>query len=301
MPAAMVETVRSYQRASKAGATIRAYRSDAIRFERWCREHGLSGSIPAASDAVAGFLVHEAERGVKASTISRRVAAIAYAHKLAGQVDPTASEQVRSALKGIRRRIGAASAQKAPATAEILGAMLSHCPPTLTGKRDRALLALGFSGAFRRSELVALDVADLVDDRDGLRVRIRQSKTDQEGRGQDIAIPHGRHIRPVALVKDWLAAAGFTEGPVFRPISRSGKVRGSARLTDRSVADLVKKYAARIGLQADNFAAHSLRAGFVTTAADRDVELTRHKDVRTVTGYVRRANLFKGHAGSSFL
>jgi site-specific recombinase XerD len=307
LPVAMVETVRTYQRASKAGATIRAYKSDAIRFDVWCREHGLPGSIPASPETVAGFLVHEAERGVKASTIGRRVAAIAYAHKLAGQVDPTASEEVRSALKGIRRRIGAASAQKSPATAEIIGAMLSHCPPTLTGKRDRALLALGFSGAFRRSELVALDVSDLVDDRDGLRITIRKSKTDQEGRGHEIAIPHGRHVRPVALVKEWIATAGLAEGPLFRPVSRSGNVRGSARLTDRSVADLVKKYAARIGLQAQDFAAHSLRAGFVTTAADRDVELTRimdvtrHKDVRTVTGYVRRANLFKGHAGSSFL
>jgi integrase len=185
--------------------------------------------------------------------------------------------------------------------------MLSHCPSTLAGKRDRAILALGFSGAFRRSELVGLNVEDLADDPDGLRVTIRRSKTDQEGRGQEVAIPHGRHLRPVRAVKEWLAAAGLTSGPLFRPVSRSGTVRGEARLTDRSVADLVKRYAGRIGLAVDDFGAHSLRAGFVTTAADRDVELTRimdvtrHKDVRTVTGYVRRANLFKGHAGASFL
>jgi integrase len=177
----------------------------------------------------------------------------------------------------------------------------------LTGKRDRAIVALGFSGAFRRSEQVALDVADLADDRDGLRARIRKSKTDQEGKGHEIAIPHGRHIKPVALVKEWLAAAGISSGPLFRPVSRSGRVRGEARPTDGTVAVLVKRYAGKVGLDVSDFGAHSLRAGFITTAADRDVELTRimdvsrHKDVRTVTGYVRQANLFKGHAGSSFL
>jgi integrase len=307
LPAAIVETVRSYQRADKASATIRAYTSDAILFDLWCRKQGFWGSVPASPEMVAAFLTAEAERGVKASTISRRCAAIRYAHKLTNHPDPTASEHVKSAVRGIRRTIGSAQTRKAPATAEIIGAMLSHCPPGLAGKRDRAILALGFSGAFRRSELAALDVSDLVDDRDGLRITIRKSKTDQEGRGHEIAIPHGRHIRPVRLVKDWIEAAGITEGPLFRPISRSGNVRGTARLTDKSIAELVKRYAAKVGLQASDFGAHSLRAGFVTTAADRDVELTRimdvtrHKDVRTVTGYVRRANLFKGHAGSSFL
>src|SRR3954471_18165867 len=109
--------------------------------------------------------------------------------------------------------------------------------------------------------------------------------------------------RPMA----WLAASGITSGPLFRPISRSGRIRGEARLTDRSIAEVVKRYAAEVGLKADEFSGHSLRAGFVTTAAERDVELTRimdvtrHRDVRTLTGYVRRANLFKGHAGASFL
>lgn len=137
LPVAMVEAVREYQRASKADATIRAYRSDAVLFDVWCREHGLPGSLPASPETVAGFLVHEAEQGAKASTIGRRVAAISYAHKLAGVPDPTDSEHVRSTMKSIRRRIGAANSQKAPATAEIIGAMLSHCPPTLAGKRDR--------------------------------------------------------------------------------------------------------------------------------------------------------------------
>src|SRR5215210_4337433 len=303
----MPEAVRAYQRRAKAKATVTAYRSDALIFDLWCREHGKAGSIPASPATVAAFLVAEAERSVKASTIGRRAAAIRYAHKLAGQPDPTESEDVRSAMRGVRRTIGVAQRQKALATAEVLAAMLSHTPATLIGARDRAILALGFSGAFRRSELVALDVEDLADAPEGLRVTIRKSKTDQEGRGQEIAIPHGRHVKPVAAVKDWIAAAGITSGPLFRPVSRSGTVRGAERLTDRSIADIVKRYATAAGLKAEDFSGHSLRAGFVTTAAERDVELTRimdvtrHKDVRTVTGYVRCANLFKGHAGASFL
>jgi site-specific recombinase XerD len=306
-PEPMPEAVRAYQRRAKASATVKAYRSDARIFDAWCRAQGLAGSIPATPATVASFLVAEAERGVRASTLGRRAAAIRYAHKLAGQPDPTESQDVRSALRGVRRTIGAAQRQKAPATAEVLAAMLSHTPATLTGIRDRAILALGFSGAFRRSELVALDVEDLTDDPAGLRVTIRKSKTDQEGRGQQIAIPHGRHVKPVAAVRAWIVAAGLTSGPLFRPVSRSGTVRGAQRLTDRSIADIVKRHATAAGLKVADFSGHSLRAGFVTTAAERDVELTRimdvtrHKDVRTVTGYVRRANLFKGHAGASFL
>ena len=185
--------------------------------------------------------------------------------------------------------------------------MLQHVPDTLTGKRDRALLVLGFSGALRRSELIALDVADLTPDRDGLRLHIRRSKTDQESFGHEIAIPHGRYLRPVEAVQDWLQSAGIANGPIFRPVSRSGRVRGAERLTAKSVAAIVKTYAARVGLKADDFSGHSLRAGFVTTAADRDVsesrimDVTRHKDSRTVRTYIRRANLFKAHAGAAFL
>lgn len=307
LPDTVTATADAFARAEKAGATLRAYRSDAVLFDRWCRAQGFARSIPAEPATVAAFLAAEAAAGLKAATIGRRAAAIGYAHRLLELPDPTTSETVRRVVRGIRRTIGAGQSQKAPATAEILLAMLQHVPDTLAGKRDRALLTLGFSGALRRSELVGLDVADVVDDRDGLRVTIRRSKTDQEGQGHEIAVPHGRHLKPVEAVKGWLAAARISEGPVFRPVSRSVTVRGSARLTDRSVADIVKSYAAKIGRDVSDFGGHSLRAGFVTTAADRDVsesrimDVTRHKDSRTVRGYIRRANLFKGHAGASFL
>ncbi len=312
LPPEAAAIVQAYQRASKADATVRAYKSDWREFQGWCARAGFP-SAPANSEAVAAFLVSEAEAGRSASTIGRRCAAIRYAHKLAKQADPTDDEEVRAAMKGIRRRIGVAPKRKAAATAEIVAAMLMRIPETMTGKRDRALLALGFAGAFRRSELVALDVADLTEHADGLRVLLRRSKTDQEGAGIEKAIPHGRFIRPVALVREWLDAAGITEGPVFRPVSRSGRVRAVAnlasppRLTTQAVADIIKRHLEAAGLDPTLFGAHSLRAGFVTSAAERGADLARimdvsgHRDPRTVVGYIRRANAFKDHAGGGFL
>ncbi|WP_336490638.1 site-specific integrase [Methylobacterium nigriterrae] len=174
LPAEAAALVQAYQRASKADATVRAYRGDAALFEAWCARHGFR-SMPASPEAVAGFLVREAKAGRAASTIGRRLAAIRYAHKLASLPDPTADEGVHAAVKGIRRRIGTAPNQKAAATADVLAAMIMRTPDTLTGKRDRALLALGFAGAFRRSELVALNVEDLREDKDGLRILVRRS------------------------------------------------------------------------------------------------------------------------------
>ena len=308
LPAEAAAIVRAYQQASKADSTVRAYRADAQVFQAWCARFGFR-SLPATPEAVAAFIVAEAEEGRAASTLGRRLAAIRYAHKLAKAPDPTEDEGVRAAMKGARRKVGVAPMQKAAATAEILAALLMRTPDTLTGKRDRALLALGFAGAFRRSELVALDVEDLREDPEGLRVLVRRSKVDQEGRGFEKAIPHGRFIRPVALVREWLNAAGITSGPVFRPVSRSGNVRQGegVRLTTQAVADIIKRYCAAAGLDASTFGAHSLRAGYITTAAERGADLARimdqsgHRDPRTVVGYIRRANAFKGHSGSGFL
>ncbi len=313
LPAEAAAIVRSYQHASKADSTVRAYRSDVQVFQAWCARFGFR-SLPASPEAVAGFLAHEAEAGRSASTIGRRLAAIRYGHKLAKATDPTDDEDVRATMKGIRRRIGTAPNQKAAATVDVLQMLLARTTDTLTGKRDRALLALGFAGAFRRSELVALDVEDLREDPEGLRVMVRRSKVDQEGRGFEKAIPTGRYVQPVRLVREWLDAAGITSGPVFRPVSRSGRVRKSVnlgdiapRLTDRSVANILQAYCAAAGLDASTFGAHSLRAGYITTAAERGADLARimdqsgHRDPRTVVGYIRRANAFKGHSGSGFL
>ena len=302
-----LDLASTFSLAEKSAATLKAYRSDAEVFDAWCRSRGILQPLPSSADVIAAFLAAEARRGVKASTIGRRAAAIRYAHRASGLEDPTQNESVRRVLRGIRRTLGSSAHQKAPATAEVIAAMISHCPRTLTGIRDRALLAFGFAGAFRRSEIAALDVSDLDFLAEGVRVRIRRSKTDQEGAGQEVAIPHGRSIKPVDALRQWLDAAGIEDGAVFRPISRSQNVRGAKRLTPVSIARIIKAYAHEAGFEASEFSGHSLRAGFVTTAADRGanetqiMEVTRHKDLRTVRTYIRRANLFKGTPGHRFL
>jgi integrase len=179
-----------FARAEKAPATRRAYRSDFAAFQSWCQGKGLAG-LPAEPETIAAYLASEAERGIKAATIGRRVAAIRHAHKLAGHEPPTGSEIVKTTVRGIRRSIGAAKARKAPLVAEAVRAMAQAAPAGLKGLRDRALLLLGFAGAFRRSELVALDVSDIREEEDGARVTIRRSKTDQEGLGVTIAVVRG--------------------------------------------------------------------------------------------------------------
>ena len=298
-------SAHTFALAEKADATRRAYRTDFAIFGAWCGARGLE-ALPAAPDTVAAFLASQATHGARASTISRKAAAIRYAHKLAGREPPTNAEAVKAVMRGIRRTIGTSPERKAPATADRIAGMLAFIPDTLAGKRDRALLLLGFAGALRRSELVALTVADLVDAEGGLRVVIRHSKTDQESAGQEIAIPTGGKLRPVEAIRAWLAAAGITDGPVFCPIAKGGKVKPVA-LSDRSVAAIVKSYAGLAGLDPADYAGHSLRAGFLTTAAEHGasvfkmMEVSRHKSVDTLRGYVRRADLFRDHAGASFL
>ena len=176
----------------------------------------------------------------------------------------------------------------------------------LTGLRDRALLLVGFAGAFRRSELVALDVEDLEETDAGLRVRIKRSKTDQEGQGVTVGIVPGKVACPVLAVREWLAHAGIASGPVFRPIAKGGRLV-AARLSDRSVANIVKAYAARLQLDPGLFAGHSLRSGFLTSAAARGasifnmMDVSRHKSVDTLRGYVRDAEIFRDHAGAGLL
>jgi integrase len=172
--------------------------------------------------------------------------------------------------------------------------------------RDRALLLLGFAGAFRRSELVALDREDIEETNDGLRVTIRRGKTDQEGKGAIIAIIRGAVACPAAAYKAWIDAAKISTGPVFRPIAK-GERLVQTRLTDRSVAKIVKAHAARVGLDPAVFSGHSLRSGFLTSAAARGasifkmMDVSRHKSVDTLRGYVREADLFRDHAGSGLL
>jgi integrase len=228
-------------------------------------------------------------------------------HRIAGVEPPTTSEAIRAVLSGIRRTIGASVTRKAPATAETVGLIIAAIPTDLRGLRDRALLLVGFAGALRRSELVALDVADLEESAEGFIIRIGRSKTDQEGVGDFVSVPYGFRLRPIRALKDWLDAAGIGEGPVFRPIRRGGRIVTSERLTDRSVANILKTHVEAVGLDPTVFSGHSLRSGFVTSAlqagADvlRVMDVTRHRQINTLKAYDRRAKAFKQHAGEAFL
>jgi site-specific recombinase XerD len=291
-------------RDEKAASTRRAYRSDFRIFQAWCQDRGVS-ALPAAAETVAAFLAYDVEADTRSSTLGRRVSAIRHAHKLAGHPPPTDDERVKATMRGIRRTLGTAPRKKSPATAERIVAMALAAGDNMKGLRDRAVLLVGFAGAFRRSELVALNVEDLEESELGLKVIIRHSKTDQEGAGQTIAIIRGSVACPVDALKAWLEAAGMTAGPIFRSVKKGGAVAG--RLPAQSVADIVKTYAERVGLDPALFAGHSMRSGFLTSAAKRGASIfkmmdqSRHRSVETLRGYVRDAEIFKEHAGAGLL
>lgn len=297
-------SVRSYLEAEKSDNTRRAYASDWADFHTWCERVNCS-SLPAAPIDVARYLAHLADDGLKSSTIQRRAAAIASVHKAAGHEPPTNFEGVKAVMRGIRRRVGRRKRKVKPATAHILAAALHNLPDTLHGKRDRALLLIGFAAARRRSELVAFDVEDIERRPRGIVITMRRSKTDQEGEGRELVIPNGKELRPVAALDAWLEASGITSGAIFRNIDRHGNI--GDRLSGRAVAEIVKKVLRAAGLEAGAFSGHSLRAGFITDALDNKVDYlkimkqTLQVKVDTLKEYDRRENDFDDHAGGDFL
>jgi integrase len=303
-PAEIAATLR-FAEAAKAENTRRAYAADWADFCRWAAIRGAS-PLPCPPGLLCGYLAALAETGLRASTITRRAAAIAHRHRVVGLDSPTANPSVREVLRGIRHTRGTASQSKTPATADLIARLLAACPDTLIGTRDRALIAFGFAGAFRRSELLTLEVADLSELPDGLRVVIRRSKTDPEAAGQEIAIPRGSRLCPVETLQAWLTAADIGDGPLFRSVGKGGTVGPSPLGADGFVRAL-KRRAEAAGLDPAGVAGHSLRAGFLTSAAEagadalKMAEVSRHKSLDTLRRYVRRANLFKAHAGAGFL
>ncbi|APO67262.1 integrase family domain-containing protein [Rhizobium gallicum] len=295
-----------YGRAALSENTMRAYRSDWEDFQSWTAARGKS-SLPASPATVANYASSLASAGKKVPTIARKLAAIRFFHRGAGEDNPTDNAGVAAILKGIRRTVGTAPRQKAPATVDVIHALMARIEPeTLQGKRDRALLLLGFAGAFRRSELVAITVEDLTFSEEGVDVFLPKSKTDQEAKGQSVAVLNGKALKPTDRLREWLEASGIVSGPIFRRINRGDHLTDEP-LTAQSVALIVKKYADAAGLDVERLSGHSLRAGFVTSAAEnrasisRIMEVTRHRDPRTVETYVRRADRFKDHAGDGFL
>lgn len=305
--ASLVERAKEYAADARASSTRRAYGADFRAFEQWCTSQGLV-ALPAPPPAVAVYLTHLADSGRKVATIERALTGIVHAHRSRGFDWPRAHPVIASVMAGIRRRVGTAPVQKAPVVDELLATMLGTLDEDLRGRRDRALLTLGWSGAFRRSELVALTVADVARSSEGLIVRVRRSKGDQEGRGAEKGIPYASRavLCAVRSLDAWLAASGIIEGPIFRYIDRHGRVHGEA-LSDRSVARIVQRTAAAAGLDAATVAGHSLRAGFATTAAkkgkglDAIMRQTLHKSERVARSYIRHAKLFDDNAAVGLL
>jgi site-specific recombinase XerD len=303
---ATLELAADFAKASKSQATQAAYASDFRIFESWCRARGLS-ALPATAAAVCGFQADEASAGRRASTLGRRLAAIRYFHRAAGLETPTGDEKVKAVLSGIRRTIGAAPIRKRAATNDLLLAMVPR-GESLRELRNRAILLLGFAGAFRRSELVAVNVDDLEETPEGMLITIRRSKTDQEGLGRNVAIPRGEIACPVAAVRTWLEAAQITRGAIFRRIvNKRNQHVLEARLAARNVATIVKAGAVTLGFDPSAFAGHSLRSGFVTSAVKRGANLikitdvTGHKSLEMLKTYSRDAEAFVGHAGAGLL
>lgn len=294
--------------ASRATSTWRAYGSDWRIFTAWCQTMDLA-ALPAAPATVAMFLAAEAKRGTAPSTLNRRLSAIRLMHLGARVVSPHAAVEIQEVMRGIRRLSTRGVVKKEAAVDEQIKKMVDTCDPaTYQGVRDRALLLMGFAGAMRRSELVALDVAHLKLSDEGFVVTIAKSKTDQERKGQQIAIlraPDSPYC-PVQAVRDWMALAAIEQNALFRRVTKGNKLTAD-RLTDQSVARIIKKLAASAGLMASQYAGHSLRSGFLTSAAAQHASIfrmkaqSRHKSLDVLSGYVHDQDMFKDHAGKGLL
>lgn len=299
---------RRYAKKSRAKSTWRAYENDWAQFEAWCQTVALD-ALPAEPDTVAMFVASQAANGLSPSTITRRLAAIRLVHLGANHPSPHNTVQVMEVMRGIRRDWAKPPEKKAPAIDEEIKLMADAAEPgTAKGLRDRALLLLGFAGAFRRSELVGLNTWNLEERDEGLKVTIEQSKTDQEAQGQVIAIlrqPDSPYC-PVQALKDWLTVAEIERGALFRRMYRSDRV-GKNRLSAQSVATVIKDYAHKAGLDSSRYSGHSLRSGFLTSAARNRASIfkmadqSRHRSLDVLRQYVKDEDLFENNAGEGLL
>lgn len=302
----LIEKVKKYARSAKSPATLKAYRREWNHFECWCRNHGLV-SLPATPETVALYIADCASSCV-VSTITRRLTAITKAHQAAGYPGSPATTKhfiVGETMKGIRRVLGTAQQGKVPLLTADIGKLVVQCPNNLLGSRDRALLLVGFSGAFRRSELSAIDLSHISWHQEGIVITLPRSKTDQEGSGREVGIPRGRtrDTCPVRAVQSWLSEAEITNGPVFRGVDRHGNV-SETRLHPDSIGKLLKRAAARAGLAVEGISGHSLRAGHATQAARNGISeskimlQTGHKSTAMVRRYIRRGQIFRENAAA---
>ena len=296
---AALAAAQALAKQATAPATLRAYKADWTHFARWCADHGFV-PVPAAPATVGAYLASLADSHAP-TTIRRRLSALGKMHRFNDLAWNPAHRDIQGPLQGALRRHRRPVRQAAALTLAMLRQLLASCDQSARGRRDRALLLFGFVGALRRSELVFLQVEDVAVVPGGLRLRIIRGKTDQAGQGAEIGLPRGQHVEtcPLRAFEAWQAVAKRQAGPLFRKVSTADGI-GDTALHPDAVRRILAHRVAMAGVTVagfDRLSAHALRVGFITAAYDqgvRDEDImrhTRHRDLRTMRGYVQRAGL----------
>jgi len=299
------ETLKNLQ-SSKANNTVRAYKSDFKDFGLFCVKNSFK-SLPSDPKIISLYLTHLSTKDVKLSTIKRRLVSIGVIHKMKGHYLDTKHPIIVENLLGIKRRKGSVQKGKKPILINILRKILNvideQNSPDIKKLRDKSIILIGFSGGFRRNEIISLDYEDLDFVYEGLKITVKKSKTDQFGEGTIKALPYTKESPycPVTTLERWLKISKINKGPIFRRFSKGSNLSNN-RLTDQSVAMIIKNYINKAGIDSKNYSGHSLRSGFATTAAESGVEertimaMTGHKSTEMVRRYIKEANLFKNNA-----
>ena len=299
------ETLLNLQN-SKSMNTVRAYKSDFKDFGLFCAQNGFK-SLPSEPKIISLYLTHLSSKEVKMSTLKRRLVSIGVIHKLKGHYLDTKHPLIIENIMGIKRRKGSVQKGKKPILINNLKAIINAIDQQKKEEikkfRDKTIILIGFSGGFRRNEIVALDYEDCDFVSEGVKIFIKKSKTDQFGEGFIKALPYFDNSQycPVLALKKWIEISKINSGPLFRRFSKGYRLSNN-RLTDQTVALLIKEYLQLAGIDSKNYSGHSLRSGFATTAAESGAEersimaMTGHKSTETVRRYIKEANLFKNNA-----
>ena len=293
-------------KSSKANNTVRAYKSDFNDFGLFCAKNGFK-SLPTEPKIISLYLTYLSTKNIKMSTLKRRLVSISVIHRLKGHYIDTKHPSIIENIMGIKRRKGSIQRGKKPILINNLKTIINvideYNKEEIKRLRDRSIILIGFSGGFRRNEIVSIDYDDLDFVQEGLKMNVRRSKTDQFGEGFVKALPYFNNqlYCPVVSLKDWLNISKIASGPVFRRFNKGSKL-SEKRLTDQSVALLIKEYLNLAGIDSKNYSGHSLRSGFATSAAESGAEernimaMTGHKSTEMVRRYIKEANLFKNNA-----
>ena len=291
---------------SKANNTVRAYKSDYKDFGLFCAQNGLN-SLPSEPKIVSLYLTQLSTKNVKMSTIKRRLVSIGVIHKLKGHYLDTKHPLIVENLMGIKRRKGSIQNGKKPLLInnlkQIINVIDQQKKEQIKIFRDRTIILIGFSGGFRRNEIVSLDYNDLDFVQEGVKINVKRSKTDQFGVGSTKGLPYLENSKycPVVSIQKWIEISKINSGALFRKFTKGSNL-SEKRLTDQTVALLIKEYLNLAGIDSKNYSGHSLRSGFATTAAEAGAEertimaMTGHKSAEMVRRYIKEANLFKNNA-----